>query len=153
MSLRESETSRPRRAARAHAKQQALDALAPLIDRALAEKLKSTTAIAPLLPDKPQLQRKPKPKKQQARKKKVRGRSVGIGHNGGPPLLESLGPLLDDRCLTFAEWCALNGIGLRNGRRILQSGTGPAVVQLSARRIGITVRANREWQERRARVR
>jgi hypothetical protein len=85
--------------------------------------------------------------KQQARKKKVRGRSVGIGHNLGP----SFAPLLDDRCLTFREWCRLNGIGERTGRRILAGPTPPAVVRLSTRRIGITVRANREWHAQRAR--
>ena len=66
--------------------------------------------------------------KQQARKKKVRGRSVGLGHNLGPPLN-------DDQVLTFYEWIKLNSISPRNGRRILQSGDGPRVVQLSARRI------------------
>jgi len=47
-------------------------------------------------------------RKRQDRKQKVRGPSVGIGHNLGPPLA----PLLDDRCLTFNEWCSLN-VGLR----------------------------------------
>ena len=86
--------------------------------------------------------------KQKRRKQKVR--PVGIGHNQGPPLLASLGPLMDDRCLTFREWCALNGIGQRTGRRILASGNGPVVTQLSERRQGITVRNNRIWQEARA---
>jgi hypothetical protein len=86
--------------------------------------------------------------KQQARKKKVRGRSVGIGHNLGP----AFAPLLDDRCLTFREWCQLNSIGERTGRRILASGNGPVVTQLTTKRIGITVRANREWQAARARA-
>jgi hypothetical protein len=76
-----------------------------------------------------------------------RGRLVGIGHNLGPPLA----PLLDDRVLTFAQWCALNSLGERTGRRILQSGSGPAVVQLSERRIGVTVRENRRWQQARER--
>jgi len=57
----------------------------------------------------------------------------------------------DDRVLTFNEWCALNGIGKRTGRRILTSGGGPVVTQLSERRIGITVGNNRRWQEARAR--
>ena len=56
-----------------------------------------------------------------------------------------------DRVLTFAEWCALNKIGQRTGRRIIRSGTGPVVTQLSERRIGITVGNNRRWQESRAR--
>ena len=57
----------------------------------------------------------------------------------------------DDKILTFAEWCALNGIGKRTGRHILTSGGGPVVTQLSERRIGITVGNNRRWQEARAR--
>jgi len=57
----------------------------------------------------------------------------------------------DDRVLTFNEWCALNGIGKRTGRRILTSGGGPVVTQLPERRIGITVGNNRRWQESRAR--
>jgi hypothetical protein len=80
--------------------------------------------------------------KQQRRKKKVPLRSVGIGHNGGPPLL-------DDQVLTFREWCALNSIGIRTGYRILRGSDPPQVLQLTPHRIGITVRANREWQQRR----
>ena len=57
----------------------------------------------------------------------------------------------DDRVLTFNEWCALNGIGQRTGRRIIRSGNGPVVTQLSERRIGITVGNNRRWQTARAR--
>ena len=57
----------------------------------------------------------------------------------------------DDKVLTFAEWCKLNRIGKRTGRRILRSGNGPVVTQLSERRIGITVGNNRRWQTARAR--
>jgi hypothetical protein len=53
--------------------------------------------------------------------------------------------------LSFNEWCAINGIGERTGRRILASGTGPAVLQLSANRIGIRRRDNEAWQETRIR--
>jgi hypothetical protein len=88
----------------------------------------------------------------QNRKKKVRGPSVGIGRNQ-PLLVQPLAALLDDRVMTFAEWCQLNGIGIRTGRRILDGPSPPVVVQLSPRRIGITVRANREWQARRSRAR
>jgi hypothetical protein len=54
------------------------------------------------------------------------------------------------RILSFADWCRLNGISQATGRRILKSGKGPVVTQLSDRRIGISVRANAEWQEARA---
>ena len=57
-----------------------------------------------------------------------------------------------DQILTFAEWCELNRISKRTGRRILKLSEPerPTVTQLSANRIGITRRANRDWQERRA---
>ena len=58
----------------------------------------------------------------------------------------------DDAVFTFKEWCRLNSIGERTGRRILASGNGPVVTQLTTKRIGITVRANREWQAQRARA-
>jgi len=58
----------------------------------------------------------------------------------------------DDAVLTFREWCALNGHSERQGRRILTSGNGPTVTQLSDRRIGISRRNNREWQAKRARA-
>jgi hypothetical protein len=57
----------------------------------------------------------------------------------------------DDKVLTFAEWCKLNRIGQRTGRRIIKSPGGPVVTQLSERRIGITVGNNRRWQAARAR--
>jgi hypothetical protein len=57
----------------------------------------------------------------------------------------------DDAVLTFREWCALNGFSPRQGRRVLASGTGPVVMNLTAKRLGISRRANRAWQESRAR--
>jgi hypothetical protein len=59
--------------------------------------------------------------------------------------------LSQHRVLSFREWCSLNGISLATGRRILKSGHGPAVIQLSDRRIGISVGANAEWQTARGR--
>ena len=58
----------------------------------------------------------------------------------------------DDAVLTFKEWCALNGHSERQGRRILTSGNGPTIIQISDRRIGISRRNNRKWQEKRARA-
>jgi hypothetical protein len=57
----------------------------------------------------------------------------------------------DDEVLTFHQWCDLNKISARNGRRILKGPNGPIITQLSARRIGITRRANRIWQQSRER--
>ena len=65
-----------------------------------------------------------------------------------------LGPFAldhDDQVLTFVEWCSLNRIGERTGRRLLATGKGPVVTQLTEKRIGITIRANRAWQKSRAR--
>ena len=58
----------------------------------------------------------------------------------------------DHQVLTFREWCRLNRISERTGRRILASGDGPVVTQLSARRVGVTVGNNRAWQASRARA-
>jgi hypothetical protein len=59
----------------------------------------------------------------------------------------------DDAVWSFAEWCALTGVSERQGRDLLQSGDGPVVTRISARRIGITRRANREWQQSRSKSR
>ena len=58
----------------------------------------------------------------------------------------------DDAVLTFKEWCALNSVSERQGRRILGSGSGPTVTKLTDKRVGIIRRANREWQQTRARA-
>jgi predicted DNA-binding transcriptional regulator AlpA len=63
-----------------------------------------------------------------------------------PDWLSSAG--IDDmRVLTIPQWCALNQISKSTGDRILKSGKGPKVVQLSTRRRGIRVIDNRKWQE------
>jgi hypothetical protein len=54
--------------------------------------------------------------------------------------------LEDNRVLTFAAWCELNGFSPATGRRIIAAGKGPVVTQLSERRIGITIGNNRRWQ-------
>jgi len=57
----------------------------------------------------------------------------------------------DTQVLTFRQWIALNNISARTGHRILRAPGGPAITQLSERRIGITVSANRLWQASRER--
>ena len=57
-----------------------------------------------------------------------------------------------DQILTFLDWCRLNRISERTGRRILQSGNGPVVTQLSNWRVGITVANNALWQQSRERT-
>jgi ABC-type siderophore export system fused ATPase/permease subunit len=60
--------------------------------------------------------------------------------------------LNDNQVLRFSEWCALNDISPRTARRLFARGDGPATTQLSPKRVGITVRANKEWQASRERA-
>jgi hypothetical protein len=64
-----------------------------------------------------------------------------------------LSPDHPDQVLTFLEWCKLNRVSERTGRRILDAPDGPKVTTLSRRRVGITVRDNRAWQESREQAR
>jgi hypothetical protein len=66
-----------------------------------------------------------------------------------PPLPAVLN---DAQVLRFKEWCGLNRISERTGRRLLASGNGPVTTRLSAKLIGITVHANRKWQASRERA-
>jgi hypothetical protein len=63
------------------------------------------------------------------------------------PTRQQRGIAADDRVMTFAQWCELNGFSPATGRRILSSGKGPKVLQLSDRRIGIRHGDNRRWQD------
>jgi hypothetical protein len=56
-----------------------------------------------------------------------------------------------NQVLTFREWCELSRFSERTGRRVLRSGNGPTVTQLSEKRIGVTVGNNAAWQASRAR--
>lgn len=59
--------------------------------------------------------------------------------------------LNDDRILSFRQWCELNGISEKTGRRLVKRGEGPTVTRLTDVKIGVSVRNNRIWQESRAR--
>jgi hypothetical protein len=67
------------------------------------------------------------------------------------PFLLRTGQLHDEQVLSFHQWCALNGFSPRTGRRLLASGNGPTVIQLSEHRIGVRVADNRRWQQSRVR--
>ena len=56
----------------------------------------------------------------------------------------------DQRVMTFAEWCDDNSFSESTGRRIRKAGTGPRFIELSDRRIGVTISENRRWQNARA---
>jgi hypothetical protein len=67
------------------------------------------------------------------------------------PFLPHQGELHADQVLSFHQWCALNGFSPRTGHRLLASGEGPIITQVSDKRIGVTVGNNRSWQASRAR--
>ena len=56
-----------------------------------------------------------------------------------------------DRVLSFRAWCAVNAFSEATGRRIIERGEGPRVLQLSTRRIGIRESDNAAWQASRVR--
>jgi hypothetical protein len=58
----------------------------------------------------------------------------------------------DNQVLTFKEWCALNRLSERNGRRIVKAPGGPILTRISARHYGVTVANNRAWQQSRERA-
>jgi hypothetical protein len=106
----------------------------------------STTAIAP--PHKPP--RKPvKKRKRKVSRAKARARGRELRPEERRKFFLDLRKLPDFAVLTLAEWQIINTLSERQARRILASGDGPVVVWLSAKRRGITVKANREWLERR----
>jgi hypothetical protein len=57
-----------------------------------------------------------------------------------------------NQVLTFVQWCRLNNISERTGRRILKSDNGPVMTQLGSWRSGITVANNAKWQASRERA-
>ena len=59
--------------------------------------------------------------------------------------------LNDCRVLSVREWCELNNISVRTGRRLIASPDGPRVTRISTRRVGITIANNRAWQQSRER--
>jgi hypothetical protein len=77
-------------------------------------------------------------------------RRAGRSRQSNPAQDREIG-LNQHQIIKFVDWCRLNEISVATGRRILKSGKGPVVTQLSDRRIGISVRANAEWQAARAR--
>jgi predicted DNA-binding transcriptional regulator AlpA len=52
------------------------------------------------------------------------------------------------KVLNLKQWMALAGVSISTAKRILASGDGPPVLQLSARRIGIRLIDHRKWTER-----
>jgi predicted DNA-binding transcriptional regulator AlpA len=57
----------------------------------------------------------------------------------------------DNHVLTFRQWCETCGFSVATGRRLINAGDSPPIIQLSVRRIGIAVGANRAWLASRVR--
>jgi hypothetical protein len=51
----------------------------------------------------------------------------------------------DNECYTLEEWLALRRISRSTERRMRVRGLGPKLVHLSGSRLGVTVKADREW--------
>jgi hypothetical protein len=96
----------------------------------------------PSKPPRRKPKRRPKGKSVYTKNKKRRFKAVAKAVEDHP-----------DRVLTFAQWCAINAFSKDTGRRILKGKCGPRppVVHLTAKRIGIRVRDNLEWQRARTR--
>jgi hypothetical protein len=108
------------------------------IEKAIME---SPSTLAPLR-DKPRRKSSPK---ERARRARIRQRAES--HRKKQKALRVQLATDEDAILTFLEWCALNGLSERQGRRVLARGGGPVITQLSPKRIGISRRHNREWLE------
>jgi predicted DNA-binding transcriptional regulator AlpA len=61
--------------------------------------------------------------------------------------------LAPDRVLTLHQWCKINSLGHNTAKRLIANGDGPAIVQLSPRRIGIRESDAAAWQAARIRGR
>jgi hypothetical protein len=78
--------------------------------------------------------------------------TMTLRENERQRLLRMSTAIEDDKVLSFRQWCEINGLAERTGRRVLASGNGPVVTQVSAKRMGVTVRNNRVWQASRERT-
>ena len=54
----------------------------------------------------------------------------------------------DDRVMLLDEWRRLRNVSPSGERRMRKKGLGPKLTHLTERRLGVTVRHDREWLER-----
>jgi hypothetical protein len=87
-----------------------------------------------------EVQEEAKRRREEERRRRQEARAQALQHDN------------ENSVLTFLQWCGLNNFSEATGRRIGKAGEGPPITQLSTRRVGITVRNNRIWQESRART-
>jgi hypothetical protein len=55
------------------------------------------------------------------------------------------------RVIPFKTWCELRGFSERTGRRLIESGDGPIITQLTDRLIGVREDHDLQWLETRVR--
>jgi hypothetical protein len=60
-------------------------------------------------------------------------------------------PQEDLRVIPWRVWCRDKGISVDTGRRMRERGEAPRIIQISERRIGVTVADDREWTLERVR--
>ena len=59
--------------------------------------------------------------------------------------------LNSQRIMSFKRWCLLNDFSVATGRRILASGNGPETIQVTDKKIGVSVAADAAWKASRVR--
>jgi hypothetical protein len=55
------------------------------------------------------------------------------------------------KVIPWRVWCAQKGISVDTARRLRERGKAPRIIQISERRIGVTVADDREWTLERVR--
>lgn len=55
------------------------------------------------------------------------------------------------RVLSVKQFAAFNNVSYATALRMIKAGIGPVVIEISPGRIGVTERANAEWQAARTR--
>lgn len=78
---------------------------------------------------------------------------------GLPPITEATVPkqqqqyltIEQQRVLSLREWAQLNAISFGTAKRLFLQGKGPRTIQLSAKRVGVRMIDNFEWQQARLR--
>jgi hypothetical protein len=56
--------------------------------------------------------------------------------------------MTDNDIIPWLAWCRSKGISPDTGLRLRAAGKGPRIVRIGMRRIGVTVKDDREWTRR-----
>jgi predicted DNA-binding transcriptional regulator AlpA len=58
----------------------------------------------------------------------------------------------DLKVLTLKEWARLTGLSFQTAKRLIASGDGPRIIQLSTKRMGVRMIDAARWSEQRLRA-